>query len=292
MLFGMSSNILHLDDAWLPEQLGRVVAEARNLIRWSQAELAERADTSQPTISRLESGAGTVLDLRVVGRVLKALGIRSTLSLDAPHLRDRARQHDPVHARLVAYVAKRLEREGWDVATEVQIGDPDPKGWIDLLAFRRVDRAGLVGEVKADLPDLGALQRQVAFYGRAAAWAARPLGWRLERSAVLVACLHSRALAGRLGDNRDLIHRGFPTAAAEMEAWIRSPAARCPAAPGLAMVDPLSRRARWLRAAPLDARRSSPAYRDYADAAARISGPRPRAGPPRSRPSSSRSRAP
>lgn len=292
MLFAMSSNILRLDDAWLPEQLGRIVAEARTLVGWSQRELAERAGTSQPAISRLEGGHGAGLDLLVARRVLKALGIRATLSLDAPHLRDRVRQHDPVHARLVAHIAHRLEREGWHVATEVQIGDPDPKGWIDLLAFRPVDRAGLVGEAKADLPDMGELQRQVAFYGRAAVWAARPLGWRIERSAVLVACLDSMALAGRLAGNRDLVRRVFPTPVAEMGAWIRSPAARPPVAPALAMVDPLSRRARWLLATQLDGRRSNPAYAGYADAAARISVPRPRAAPPRSRPSSSPARPP
>ena len=96
--------------------------------------------TSHTTIWRIERGAAGHLDLAAVERVLTALGIRATLQLDARHLGDRRRQHDAVHARLTGYVARRLERSGWVTRTEVPIGGGQPRGWIDLLAFREADR--------------------------------------------------------------------------------------------------------------------------------------------------------
>ena len=266
----MTDVTLRLDEDWFPDALARAIREARRLIGWSQAELAERAGTSQSTISRLEAGRGNATDLGVHRRVIAALGIRGTLALDALHLHDRRRQRDPVHARLVAYVARRLERAGWLVATEVPIGDRVPRGWIDVLAFRPADQAGIISELKGDLPDLGGLQRQVGFYQRAAGWAARPLGWTFERTAVLVGALDSRAIADRLADNRPLVMRAFPGRLEDLDAWIRSPTAVKPQGPTLAMVDPLARRGTWLHRPVSDRSRRQPAYTDYADAAARL----------------------
>jgi hypothetical protein len=73
--------------------------------------------------------------------------------------------------------------------------------------------------------------------------------------------------------NRVLIARAFPGRAAALDAWIRSPAATPPVGPTLVLVDPASRRRRWLRSAMPPARRTPPAYRDYADAACRLRSP-------------------
>src|SRR4051794_5276400 len=137
----MSDVTLELGHRALGLQLADVVRDARLLIGWSQRELASRASTSQPMISRLETGQTATLDLAVVERVLVALGFRGRLQLDDRHLGDRRRQRDPVHARLTGTIARRLERCGWQVATEVPIGEGAPRGWIDLLAFRAADRA-------------------------------------------------------------------------------------------------------------------------------------------------------
>ena len=84
-----------------------------------------------------------------------------------------------VHAQVNGTVARRLERCGWRTATEVlDRRRTTPRGWIDLLAFREADRALLVEETKTDIPDMGGLQRSVAFYERTALSAARRLGWR------------------------------------------------------------------------------------------------------------------
>lgn|GEM_PF-653574 len=51
------------------------VREFREARGWSQAELADRAGTSQPKISGLETGRTTRLDLPLLERVADALGV-------------------------------------------------------------------------------------------------------------------------------------------------------------------------------------------------------------------------
>ena len=266
----MRDGYLRLDDPWFPAQFGRLVREARELVGWTQRELASSAGSSQAVISRLESGKSETLDLRVAASVLSALGIRGSMIIDARHLDDRRRQRDPVHARLVACVRRRLERAGWQVATEVPIGTDAPRGWIDVLAYRATDGAGLMIEVKGDLPDMGELQRQLAYYSRMATGAARAFGWQIERLGVAVVALDSSTVGRRIIDNAALLRQASPGTAAALDAWIRSPLAPAPRSPTIALADPASRAERWLRPAPLDSRRRPAAYIDYADAAARL----------------------
>lgn len=257
---------IQIDDPAFETTLGRVIRDARRLAGWTQAQLASRAGTTQSTISRIELGIARELDVGVVARVLAAMGYRGGLELDAPHLADRIRQRDPVHARIVARTAGRLERLGWQVTTEAQIGNEVPRGWIDILGFRPADAAALVVEVKGDIPDAGALQRQTSFYTRSALDVAAGLGWRAERVALLVAALDSESIAARLAANRDLLRRAYPGNPAAFEAWLRRGGEIPPAT--IAAVDPAARSRRWLRSTSLWERRSIPAYRDYADAAA------------------------
>jgi len=51
------------------------VRELREAKGWTQGELAEKAETHQPTISALESGRSTRVDLPVIERVARALGV-------------------------------------------------------------------------------------------------------------------------------------------------------------------------------------------------------------------------
>ena len=248
-------------------QLADVVRDARRLVGWTQRDLADRARTSQATIWRIERGAGPTIDLLVAERVLAALGIHASIDLDARHLADRRRQLDGLHARLNGYVAKRLARLGWQTATEVPLGAGIPRGWIDVLAFRPIDRALLVEETKSELPDLGALQRSLAFYEREAWAAARARGWVPRRSAVRVGVLDTDAVARRLADARDLVAGAFPAAPSSVAAWLADPACEPPRGWALASADPAVRGSPWLRPTVLDARRRRPAYADYADAA-------------------------
>ncbi len=276
----MPDIVIALQERGFAIELAEIVRDARGLVGWTQRELAARANTSQTAICRIERARSDTLDTLVVERVLAALGIRTALQLDARHLEDRRRQRDGVHARITGYIARRLDRAGWQVASEVWVGDGAPRGWIDLLAFRPVDRALLVEETKTDIPDMGGLQRSCAFYEREATAAARRLGWNAARVVVLVVALDSEVVHRRLADARDLVTRAFPGPVGATASWLADPARAVPRGWTLGTADPASRRGEWLRPTLLGARRSRPAYTSYADAAARLLRDRqPRASP-------------
>jgi transcriptional regulator with XRE-family HTH domain len=268
----MPDRLLFLDDAGFRGTVAGLVRETRELVGWSQRELADRTGTSHTAIWRIETAQSGPLDLAVVERVLASLGLRPSLGIDERHLADRRRQRDGVHGVLNGFLARRLDRLGGWVppATEVQVGADVPRGWIDLLAFRPVDRALLVDETKTDIPDMGALQRSVAFYEREAPRVAAALGWRPVRTVVMVLGLDSRAFGRRLADNRDLVTAAFPGDVGRMAEWLADPAASRPRGWTLAVADPAFRGEHWLRPTTLGPRRRPPAYEDYADAARRL----------------------
>lgn len=268
----MPDRTLYLDDVGLRGTIGALIRQSRNLIGWTQRELADRAGTSHTAIWRIETAQPGPMDLAVVERVLAKLGMRCSLGVDDRHLEDRRRQRDAVHGVLNGFLARRLMRKGgWlPPATEVPIGTDAPRGWIDLVAFRPADRSLLVDETKTDILDMGALQRSVAFYEREAPKVAVALGWRPVRTVVLVLGLDSRAIGRRLDDNRDLVTTAFPGEVVRMAAWLADSAAPRPRGWTLAVADPAVRGETWLRPTTLGPRRRPPAYEDYADAARRL----------------------
>jgi transcriptional regulator with XRE-family HTH domain len=266
----MPDTIIHLSQRGFEVELADLVRDARQLVGWTQRDLAARAGTSQATICRMEAGRCSTLDMRVIERVLKSLGVRIALQLNASHLTDRRRQLDAVHARLTGFIARRLGRLGWLTAGEVQLGTGAPRGWIDLLAFRPADRALLVEETKSDIMDMGGLQRSCAFYEREAVAAARGLGWRPASVTVLVVALDTEVIHRRLADARDLVMRAFPAPVGATAAWLEDPARPMPRGWTLATADPAARGSAWLRPTRLGGRRSRAAYTGYADAAVRL----------------------
>ncbi|MFE3543587.1 helix-turn-helix domain-containing protein [Nocardia sp. NPDC059177] len=63
--------------------LGRAVFKRRTALGMSQTELARRAQTTQPAVSRLEAGGGGIPTLAVLDRLGRALGVRFALSVGA-----------------------------------------------------------------------------------------------------------------------------------------------------------------------------------------------------------------
>ena len=269
-----------------------LVRDARSTIGWSQRELAGRVGTSQTKIWRIERADPSALDIATLDRVLSALGLRSTLEVVGHHLDDRREQRDRVHARLTAALAGRIARCGWAVATEVPIGDREPRGWIDLVAYRDRDAAMATFELKTELTDIGGLLRQIDRYERAAPWVARRLGWRPERFAVAVMCLDTHAVADRLDEHRTLLRAAFPGGARTLAAWLADPKSAPPWGRTIAVMDLSARRSLALFPSRLEGRRSRPAYRDYADAAGLVRQQAPRARTRRTDRSDARSAPP
>jgi transcriptional regulator with XRE-family HTH domain len=266
----MQDNSIDLTMATLGPWLAVLLRRCRALVGISQEELARRADTSGATIWRLEHGKADHIDLAVVERVFAALGLRGTMAVQDRHLEDRVRQRDGVHAVVNGYGARRLRPFGWATRLEAQIGERRPRGWIDLLGYREADGALLVDETKTDIPDMGGLQRSLDFYEHAARDIARGCAWDVRSVTVVVLALDTRVVARRLADSKAIVRHAFPGDVRTLDAWIRDPRAPRPRGWTIAMVDPASRGANWLRQPILGSVRRQPAYEGYAQAAARL----------------------
>jgi transcriptional regulator with XRE-family HTH domain len=286
-----------------PESLAATIAvavrSARTRSGWSQRELARRLRVSHGAVQRLEGGTRNHLNLAVADAAVRLLGIRLTVDADLPGFPDRADQRDAVHAWCCDSVVRRLRAHGWQVWTEVEVGRERYRGWIDVLAYRREDRALLVVEMKTVIVDLGRTIRSLSWYARSAGDAARRLGCAPRSVVPALFVLATVESDARLMVAPDLIRSALPGRAAGLTAWIEGSAGGLPP-PTLAMFDPSSHRRSWLIATRSDGRRSPAPYVDYRDAATRrvghastadvTAGRRPR-GPPRDPRPSCRSRS-
>jgi transcriptional regulator with XRE-family HTH domain len=251
-------------------RIGSTIKVTRQSIGWTERELADRLGTNQGAIQRLEGGAQVHLNVRLATAALDTLGIRVTIDANPMGLSDRREQRDSVHARCCGFVARQLQMRGWEVRLEVEIGEGRTRGWIDILAFRRSDRALLVIEVKTEINDVGRLLRSLGWYARSCREAAQSVGWRPRLVVPALIGLATEEVDARLIANADLIRNALPDNADRLAAWMDDASAEAPR-PAVGLIDPLSRRRAWLRRTRGDRRRAPPPYRDYRDAALHIS---------------------
>lgn len=251
----------------LLDVLAETVRVARLNANWTQRELSRRSGVSQAHICRIEQGRVTDLRLGVLDRLFDALGVRYWLGTELPHVK--RPQADFVHARCSAYVQRRLAASGWLVEREVEIGGDRGRGWIDILAFHPGSGMLLVIEVKTEVHDLGAIERSLSWYRREAQRAARRLGWQPRSIGSALLILQSRVNDDRSVTSGEAFAAGFPGRAAALQAAIDGEA-QLGGGQFLAMVDPRSRRAAWLRPTRSDGRRTPAPYVDYIDATRRL----------------------
>jgi transcriptional regulator with XRE-family HTH domain len=245
--------------------IGTGIATIREAIGWTQEELGARVGQTQGWVSRVENGRIEDLTFTSAERLLGAMGARLVVTVDAPHLGDRRRQREPGHSRMSAHAGTRLTRDGWQVATEVEVGGDRSRGWIDILAYHAATGILLVIELKTEIHDVGAIQRSLGWYEREAWQAARRLGWRPRHIVGCLLLLATEANDTRVADNRDVFTAAFSGRARDLDAILSAQIppgriSRC-----VAMVDPRSRRRTWLRPLRIDGRRVRAPYQDYAD---------------------------
>lgn len=235
----------------------------------TQKELAAAVGVSRSRIAEIETGR-TDASLDLAWAISDRLGIDLQLIGDAP-IPVEARRRDLVHARCSGYVERRFERASWLTARELETATGRAHGWVDLLAFEPRSRILVIVEIKTRIDDIGALERQLAWYERDAPRLARDLGWRPRITTTWLVLLASDEVGAQITIHRELLRRSFPDRARAMREIVSRPGATV-SRRGLALVDPTSRRRDWLIPSRADGRRSPSPFRDYADAARRLAG--------------------
>jgi transcriptional regulator with XRE-family HTH domain len=216
--------------------MAQAIKAARTSIGWSQRRLADQLSISQTLVWMAEARVPGV-SLRSLFAMCDALGMTIEIDFGLPLIARSARQHDGAHARCVSYVQRRLERDGWLVAREVEVVHGRSHGWIDVLALHPATGLVLVSEIKTDLNDIGSVERQLGWYEREAWATARRLGWRPQRVSAWLLLLATQANDERVRTNRQALSQSFPSRGAQMADGIGR---------GLALIDPSSRRRNWL----------------------------------------------
>ena len=157
---------------------------------------------------------------------------------------------------------------------EVETSTGRAHGWIDLLAFEPRSRTLVIVEVKTRLDDIGAVERQLVWYERDARRVAADHGWHAGVATTWLLLLASDEVERQIAIQRHLLGATFAGRARAMNAALEDPSTLPHR--GLALIDPTSRRHRWLIPSRADGRRTPSPYADYADAAARLAARRPR----------------
>jgi transcriptional regulator with XRE-family HTH domain len=245
----------------------RLCRETRVLLDITQEQLSASVGISRSHLAEIET-ARVNPTLDVVTRIGDALGLELQLLARQPRVTD-PRATGLVHSRCSGYVGRRMGGFGWSVRREVEIVHGNSHGWIDLLAYHPVTRMLVIVEIKTRLEDLGLIERQLAWYERAAFDVATRFEWHPTRVASWLLMLASEEVEGAMRREREAIRIAFPVRAREMRS-VATEGATSTGQRGLALIDPSSRRAAWLIPSRLDGRRSSAPYRDYADAARRM----------------------
>ena len=233
----------------------------------SQQDLAAAVGVSRSFIAGIETGrVNATLD--VVMRIGEVLDLDLRIVGQHPVVID-PRPIGIVHGRCSAYVGRRLGGQGWSTRREVEIVHGRWHGWIDVLAFHASTSTLVIIEIKTQLDDLGAIERQLSWYEREARSVAATVGWRPTKVLSWLLLLQSDEVENAVRRERGLLRVGFPVRAGEMLTVVDG-TRPTRLDRGLALIDPSSRRREWLIPTRLDGRRSPSPYRDYADAARRM----------------------
>lgn len=247
---------------------GRASRETRVGLDLTLGQVATQVGITASYLARIERGLANPT-LSLIETIADALGLEIEWIVRPPTFIGGNPRGDLVHARCSAYAQRRLGAAGCAVVREVEIVHGRQRGWIDLLAFDRRSGTLFVIEVKTRLDDVGAIERQVAWYERCARAAAARYGWRPRRVVTWVLALASDEVERAIRVNREVLRFGFPRRGPELAADITE-GGEASDGRGLALIDPRSRRRQWLMAPRVDGRRSPAPYADYADAARRM----------------------
>ena len=204
-------------------RVGRLRRALRRRRGWRQADLADRAGTSQSVISELERGRLAGMTVGVVRRIGGVLGASTELELRGLGA-DTDRLLDARHAGLVGATTVLLRAAGWHARPETSYSEWGERGSIDLLGWHEATRSLLVVEVKSELASLEATLRKHDEKARLGpAVATKRLGWRPETVSRLIVLPATRTTSRRLAAHATVLDTAYPVRGRPLRAWLQRP---------------------------------------------------------------------
>lgn len=204
-------------------RVGSLVRAVRHRLRWTQAEVAARANVSQQVVSKIETGQLDRATVSHIRRVAAVLEIRMPF---APQWRggDGVRLLDADHARIVNRVVSILATAGWETVVEYSFNHYGERGSVDVIAWNAKHRALILVEVKSRLVDT---QATIAILGRKArivpSLLAAERGW--EVAVVGVALVLDDLTANRraVSLHAATFDAAYPDRGRAARSWLRRP---------------------------------------------------------------------
>jgi transcriptional regulator with XRE-family HTH domain len=205
-------------------RFGLSIRALRRRRGWTQAHLAEEADLSQTTISRIERGHAEELSVAALRGVLAVLDARLPLralwrggELD--------RLLDERHSWVVGAQVEELEPFGWLLATEVTFNHYGDRGSIDLLGWHPVARVGLVDEAKSEITSAEETLRRLDVKQLLGAQLVAARWGETPRIIVpMLSVLDNSANRKRVARLAPLFGRAFPLRGRAAARWLADPA--------------------------------------------------------------------
>lgn len=211
----------------LDAELGRVARAIRHRLKWRQEDVARRARVHRSTVALLEKGGAGDLRVDLARRIFDGLGARLEL---------RALWHGPQldsllderHAALAAAWKDRLERWGWLVRVEVSYSRYGERGRIDLLAWHRLRRLLVVGEIKTEMVDAQGLLGPLDAKKRLARAIAADLGWHNPAAVLPMLLFKDESTTRRRVHRLAPLFTPFDLTGRAAVGWLRSPSLAAP----------------------------------------------------------------
>ncbi len=203
-------------------RLGSVLRAVRRRTGRRQVDVARQAGVSDATVSRIERGELDTINVEVVQRVARAVGVRVEWVA-----RWRGAELDRMlnerHAAMHEAVVPWLERCGWEAVPEVSFSVYGERGVVDVLAVHHDSRHLLVVELKTALVDVQALIGTVDRYRRLAPRMAADRGWAIATTSVWVVLADGRTNRRRVAAHARVLRSAFPSDGRLMGRWLLRP---------------------------------------------------------------------
>src|SRR5262245_53655099 len=203
-------------------RLGLSIRALRRRRMWTQRQLAERIGLSASEISKVERGAAGQVQLRVIERMLEALGARLSIRAfwQGEEL-DRLLDRD--HAQMIEAMLDLLGSDGWVTIPEATFQIGTERGSIDILAFHPATAILLVIEVKSVVPDIQATLAGIDRKARIAPAVARQRGWNVSSVGRLLVLPNDRTARRRVDAFSSTFDRALPARTVAVRRWLAAP---------------------------------------------------------------------